>query len=222
MLSCLLHFSENVLHTSDGESGLDCAKVTLETLSELEQSNFRTIVSLAGAIRDAASFAWSSSRAGGAELEEHCEALRQIEIESGFVRASALGSIEAFSDNWSTSVCLAPRTDRIDIVSEWIQEKDSRVSPLSKPRVCVDAATNLGKSIRSLCLRIKAREQSRESVLEPEDSSKAGVTFSCQSARKRSSFERMPGLKVFCLLSAGLHVAIRRNTSRNWNHIAGS
>jgi hypothetical protein len=221
MLSCLLNLKENVLHTSEGE--LDGVKVTLESLSVLEQCNFRTVVSLAGAIRDAASFAWSSSRSGGADLQDHCDALRQIEIESGFVRASALGSIEAFSDISSTGVRSASSiarqislqgtiskstalTTSSSVVHGWIQEGDALFSPLSKYRMCLEAATRRGQLIHPSRVRIKPQEQSSENVHKPEDSSMTGVISPCPSEKEATSFERKAGFKVCFLVFSWLSI----------------
>ena len=70
----------------------------IEPLSVLEQSRFRVLVSLAGALKDAASVALSSITSGTIESETACDCLRHIEVEAGVIRASALGSIEALLD----------------------------------------------------------------------------------------------------------------------------
>jgi hypothetical protein len=215
MILRLLNLSGNV-QSSDGESKVNGGKPVLESLSMPEQCNFRMVVSMAGAIQDAASVAWSSSRAVGAELQDISDALRQIEIESGFVRASALGSIEMFSDFSSTRVCLASGimrqvsqqelqgssskstalTDKIDISNRWIQEENALFSPFSKERICLESAAHPAKSIQSACVNPKGRVHLPEHVHGTDDSTMTGVMLPPQTERLLGSFETNIGFKV--------------------------
>ncbi len=213
MLSRLASLRENVFHTSDCESEPNGAPATLDALSMLEQSNFRMVVSIAGAVRDAASVVWSSFRVGGAAIEDHCDALRQIEIESDFVRASALGSIEAFSENLSTSsLCLASSTTRqiplqgpiskstaltnsIEIVHGWIQEGYDLLSPTSKLGIYFESATDTGKSKQSSYVKHISRGQPSEKLHETEGSTLAGAVLPYQSEKQATTFG-LPSL--FC------------------------
>ena len=223
MLSCLLNLSEDE-HTSDGGLIQTSPKEALESLSMLEQSYFRTVVSMAGAIQDAGSVAWCSSRAVGADLHNVCDELRDIEIESGFVRASALGSIEAFGDYSSTNVRITSGltrqisqqvlqgsmskspslTDSIDIVKRWIHEGNAVFSPLSRHKICLEALANPANSIQSACAKPIEREQSSVNVAGTENSIVDEVVLPCQTERVSTPYKKNSGLKVFWQQSAGL------------------